>query len=71
VYRRKDHDGVWALRGHRLYGLDVVLSQSPSHNGALLTSKRNEEACPSVWKVTIDNLAGPFASGIRRQFENR
>ena len=28
VFRRKDHDGIWALRAHRLHGLNVVLSES-------------------------------------------
>jgi len=25
VYRRKTHNGVWAVKGHRLHGLDVLL----------------------------------------------
>lgn len=30
VYRREDHNNVWAVKGHRIYGLDVILMDSPT-----------------------------------------
>jgi hypothetical protein len=60
VYRRKDHDGTWALRGHRLRGLDVMLSTSLGGDGSLVFLRRNEEISPVVWEVQIDKRARLF-----------
>ncbi len=70
VYRQADHDGIWALRGHRLYGLDVVLAASPGHNGSLVVLERNEEISPLVWEVLIDDLAGPFAYDSNKKLQD-
>lgn len=42
VYRRLTHDGLWALKRHRLHGLDVLLSESLTDRGSIMTLKRNE-----------------------------
>jgi Heterokaryon incompatibility protein (HET) len=66
TYRRKDHDGTWALRGDRLAGLDVLLSKSPMHTtkeeSSIVSLQRDEKMSPLLWVVTIDNRAGPFVS---------
>lgn len=68
VYRRKDHNGVWALKGDRLEGLDITLSKAPSHTGTRLTLKRDEEY-PFAWTVVISDLAGPFTKNVHKEFE--
>lgn len=60
VYRRKTHDGVWAVKGHRLHGLDVLLSESLTSLGSLVTLKRDENRSQLIWEIHIDNLVGPF-----------
>lgn len=66
VYRRANHQGIWALRGHRLRGLDVILSESFSAHGSLVTLKRSEGRSQSIWTVEIDNLIGPFRNHNHR-----
>lgn len=60
VYRRKNHDGIWALRGHRLHGLDVLLSASFTGQGSLVTMRRARDGPRQVWELDIDKLTGPF-----------
>ena len=68
AYRRRDHDGLWALRGDRLHGLDVLLSKSPMHNSPMTSSnvflQRDETVSPFVWVLSIDNLDGAFAGDV-------
>jgi hypothetical protein len=61
-YRKADHEGIWNLRGHRLYGLDICLSKSPGHNGSIVVLERDEKLVPLAWEVSIDDLAGPFTN---------
>ncbi|MCJ1477242.1 hypothetical protein MMC13_005913 [Lambiella insularis] len=79
VYRSNDHKGVWALRGHRLRGLDVLLARSFNDRGSLLKLERCRSGSQQVWKLEIDDLVGPFrnynheelrtAFGDRRNFQ--
>ncbi|KAK5082573.1 hypothetical protein LTS08_008837 [Lithohypha guttulata] len=75
VYRKKTHDGRWALKGHRLYGLDVLLSAHFSDRGSLVTMKRGESKLGLIWEFDIDELIGPFRSlqpeALREAFGNR
>lgn len=66
IYRDKDHNGLWAIRGHRIYEFDVVLVESPGYEGALVSLECDEETSPLVRELEIDNLAGPFASDKMR-----
>lgn len=70
VYRRNNHTGIWALKGHRLWGLDVLLSESFSDRGSLLTLKRDENRSRLVWELHIDNLVGPFRNHQHKAFED-
>lgn len=79
VYRKKAHDGRWALKGHRLYGLDVLLSESFTDRGSLVTLKRDGSKSRLIWEFDIDSLVSPFrnhhhkalegAFGSRRNFQ--
>ena len=68
VYRRKDHDGIWALKNHRLRGL-VLLSESFTDRGSWIVLKRGESRSQLVWEVHIDSLVGPFRNHQHRIFD--
>jgi hypothetical protein len=67
VYRSSDHDGVWALRGHQLRGLHVLLARSFNDRGSLLKLQRCERRSPLVWKLEIDDLVGPFRNHYHKE----
>jgi hypothetical protein len=46
VYRRKDHNNVWAVKGHRIHGLDVMLMESP-------TTSRSKDLRISITRAVI------------------
>jgi len=60
VYRSSAHRGVWALRGHRLRGFDLLLSKSFNHQGSFVRLERCKSRSRLVWKLEIDDLEGPF-----------
>ena len=63
VYRRKDHDGIWALKGHRLHGLDVILLASLNGNGGpILTLERHQTDYPLIWEVWMDDRDDLFTN---------
>jgi len=59
VHRRKIDEGIWALKGHRLYGLVVLLSEHYTNNGWGVTLKRDQSRSPSIWEFHVDDLVGP------------
>ena len=79
VYRKTNHDGIWALRGDRLTGLDVLLSEGFTDSGSFVILKRRKDRSQMVWELHIDNLVGPFRNhhhpalkghlGNRRNFQ--
>lgn len=60
LYRKQTRNGRWALKGHRLYGLDVLLAGSSTDKGSLMSVKRDEGKRCTVWEFDIDSLVGPF-----------
>lgn len=61
---------MWALKGHRSRGLDVLLSDGFNDIGSLLTLKRSKNRAPLVWEFHIDNLLGPFRNHRPKALES-
>lgn len=58
-----DHSGVWFLEGHRLYGLDVIISSEPSNAvGVLVEICRVQRGAFWVWEFSIGDLGHVFAN---------
>ena len=75
VDRKEAHDGRWALKGHRLWGLDVLLRESSTDKGSLVTLKRDERQPRLIWELDIDSLVGPSRNhhhkALRSAFRDR
>ena len=68
-YRPQNHNGVWALRGHRIHGLDVMLMSNPGGtNSVLVRIVLSEHESRCIWDIFIEDLGRIFAGPKERAF---
>jgi len=70
IYRKQMANGICAVKGHRLTGLDIIFGESFTNNGLLLSIQRDKSQPQLVWDLDLDSLIGPFRNHRHRRLKH-